>query len=179
MKIILIILTILSFSVFVIFNYHEFSKREKSKNSQKKTTAVIQETVKSEDLIDDTITINSEEKGIKVVEYVSHLGFNIRYQESIFTLSRLSNGSIKISKKNDENNYILIEKLQENDYYKAYNELNSKEYVKDNYLISYKFLKGSVLTFLKITKSIDIETQEYESINANLDYMISSLILTS
>ena len=56
---------------------------------------------------------------------------------------------------------------------------NTKEIVRDKCLINYKFLKGSVLTYLKITKSVDINSQKFEEINAYLDYMISSLTLTS
>ena len=73
----------------------------------------------------------------------------------------------------------MIEKLQESEYYKEYDELNTKEIVDRNYLVNYKFLKGNILTYLKITKSIDINSQKYEEINAYLDYMISSLVLTS
>ena len=91
----------------------------------------------------------------------------------------MSNGALKISLEDAEENFILIEKLQENVYYKEYKELNTKEIVKDKCLINYKFLKGSVLTYLKITKSVDINSQKFEEINAYLDYMISSLTLTS
>ncbi len=178
-RIVLIVMSIIVFSTFLIFNIFEFNKSKGIRNSSISTTTKVQENIKKEDLIDEKITVNGIERDIKVLEFVSHLGFNIRYQEKLFTLFRLSNGAIKISLKSDENNYILIEKLQENDYYKAYSELKDKEYVKDNYLINYKFLKGNILTFLKITKSININTQEYNEINANLDYMISSLILTS
>lgn len=176
-KIVVIIVSIIIFLIFLIYNVYEFKNNNNKIQSHKPPKA--QENVNLEDLIDDKLIVNGEEKDIKVYEFVSHLGFNIRYQTSLFSLSRLSNGSIKIYLNNNENNYILIEKLQENAYYKAYNELNNKEYVKDNYFISYKFLKGSVLTFLKITKSIDINTQEYDLINANLDYILSSLTLTS
>lgn len=178
-RIILIVLTILTFSIFIIYNTLEFCKKDDIRNSNNTTTTKVQENVSEEDLIDDKLTINGENKDIKVIEIVSHLGFNLRYQSSLFSMSRLSNGALKLSHKDDEDNYVLIEKLQENEYYKEYNELNKKEYVKDSYLISYKFLKGNVLTYLKITKSINVETQKYEEINANLDYIISSLTLTS
>ena len=91
----------------------------------------------------------------------------------------MSNGALKISLEDAEENFILIEKLQENVYYKEYKDLNTKEIVRDKCLINYKFLKGSVLTYLKITKSVDINSQKFEEINAYLDYMISSLTLTS
>lgn len=179
LKIMVVFLTILLFSTFLIFNIFAFNKNKDVFRLNKNTTTNVVMDSSNENLIDDKLVVNGKEKDIKVLEVVSHLGFSIRYQDSMFSLTRLSNGAYKFSLINDENNYVLIDKLQEKEYYKAYKELNSKEYIKNNYLISYKFLKGNVLTFLKITKSVNVETQEYEEINANLDYMISSLTLTS
>lgn len=178
-KIIIFILLLLSVSIFLVLNISEFYKNKENRSFNNKTTINVEEHVNEEDIIKDKIVFKGETREIGVLEYVSHLGFNIRYQKNLFSISLLSNGSIKITNKDDENNYILIEKLHENEYYKAIKELNSKEYVKDNYLVSYKFFKGNVLTYLKLTKSINVNSQNYEEINANLDYIISSLVLTS
>lgn len=177
-KSIIVLLIIILFSAFLFFNIYAFSSKGNKSNTLKTSTTKTTVDASSE-LIQDKVLIKGEEKVIYVKELVSHLGFNIRTLNNYFTVSRLSNGALKISLEENENNYILIEKLQENVYYKEYKELNTKEIVKDNYLINYKFLKGSVLTYLKITKSIDINSQKFEEINAYLDYMISSLTLTS
>lgn len=177
-KSIIVLLIIILFSSFLFFNIYAFSSKEKKSNTLKTSTTKTTVDVSSES-IQDKVLIRGEEKAIYVKEIVSHLGFNIRTLNNYFNVLRLSNGALKISLEENEDNYILIEKLQENVYYKEYKELNTKEIVKDNYLINYKFLKGSVLTYLKITKSIDINSQRFEEINAYLDYMISSLTLTS
>ncbi|MCX4249460.1 MAG: hypothetical protein OSJ65_06840 [Bacilli bacterium] len=172
-KYISIVFIIILLSLFLTLN---ISALKKGNHPDLKTTTTKIES--SSDSILDKILIKGVEKEISVKKLVSHLGFNLFYVD-VFNVSRLSNGSINISLKDNEKNYILIEKLQESEYYKEYDELNTKEIVDRNYLVNYKFLKGNILTYLKITKSIDINSQKYEEINAYLDYMISSLVLTS
>ncbi len=177
-KNIIVLVTIIVFSSFLFFNIYAFCSKESKYNNQK--TSTTKTTVEpSSELIQDKILIKDEEKNIYVRELISHLGFTINIIDRYFSISHMSNGALKISLEDAEENFILIEKLQENVYYKEYKDLNTKEIVRDKCLINYKFLKGSVLTYLKITKSVDINSQKFEEINAYLDYMISSLTLTS
>lgn len=180
-KVFVLLVAILLFSLCLVYNISmllsaDNKTYQNNKSNQTKTTEL---TPSSDSASLTKIFINGEEKEIYVLELNSHLGFNINYEDAYFVPSRLSNGAIKITNKNDERCFVLIDKLQEKDYYKEYNELNTKEVLHDSYLVSYKFLKGNVLTYLKITKSININSQDYEELNARLDYIISSLVLTS
>lgn len=130
----------------------------------------------NDNLYKETIYIDDKEMTIYTVEYISHLGFKVKYDSSKFTVKHLSNGDLLIVSEEDENSYVKIDKLQKSEYYKQYEKLNLKEDIVDNYLVNYSFLKGGFYTFLKVTKSNNKDNKE---IDAHLDFIINSLSFTS
>ena len=127
-------------------------------------------------LYKDIIYVDGKETTVYTVEYITHLGFKVKYDSSKFNVKHLSNGALLITSEDDENNYVKIDKLQKNDYYKQYEKLNLNEDAVDNYLVNYRFIRGGFYTFIKVTKSIDKNNKE---IDAHLDYIINSLTFTS
>lgn len=171
--IITIFFLVLLIGVFIFVNIFGFDNN--NANYIPKVNKNIEPLVK-DTLYKDTIYIDGKEITVYTIEYISHLGFKIKYESSKFDIKHLSNGALFITSEEDENNYVKIEKLQQGEYYKQYEKLNLKEDIVDNYLVNYHFLKSGFYNFIKVTKSINKDNKE---IDAHLDYIINSLSFTS
>lgn len=163
-----VILIIILLGFFFYLNIDMFNK----KDMQNIPTTKITTTKSKEKLLTDKILLDGEEKTIYVREYASHLGFSLKYEEDIFDLKYLSDGSLILTDKEDNKNMVKIENLQEKDYYEQYDVLSLQDFFEDNYVTNYVFLRGSSYNYLKVTKTIDSNNT---SISNRIDYIISSL----
>lgn len=171
-----LILLTLVVSLFLVVNIYGFDKKKKLSNQPTTTNTTTTKIPEKDNTYEDTIYIDQESITIYVTDFISHLGVSLKYEESLFDIKHLSNGSLLITSKEDANNYIQIERLQENDYYSSYEELNLKEETIDNYLINYKFLKGNSYNYYKITKSVSLDNTD---IDVRMNYIINSLSFAS
>lgn len=175
--IISVITIILLCCLFLVLNLLSLNEKHKAKNTNTTTKTTTTKAPEEPDLaIQDKIMIEGVEETIYVKKYITHLGFEFKYQSEYFKVSFLSNGSVLIEDLNDSKNYIQIEKVNESDYYREYEELSDKEDLsEDGYLTTYKFYRGNSLTFLKVTKCIKNDTEHFEGLNVRMDYITDSL----
>ncbi|MCH5167282.1 MAG: hypothetical protein J1F35_05250 [Erysipelotrichales bacterium] len=171
-----LIILVLLIGIFLIVNIYGFENIKTGRITTTTKNVTTTEAPVQDIAYEDIIYVGDEEIQIHSVQFVSHLGFGFKYESEYFEVKHLSNGSVLITNKEDANNYITIEKLQENVYYQEYERLNLKEEINDGYLVNYKFLKGSSYNYLKVTKSAILDNS---SLNAHMDYIIHTMSFTS
>lgn len=172
-----IIIVIVLCCLFLVLNILCLNEKHKAKNitTTSKTTTT---TLPSEPdlVVEDKIIIKGLEERIYVKKYITHLGFEFKYQGEYFKVSFLSNGSVLIEDLEDNKNYIRIEKVNESDYYREYEELSERQDLsEDAYLTTYRFYRDNSLTFLKVTKCVKNDLEHFENLNVRMDYIIDSL----
>lgn len=172
-----VIILIILCCLFLILNLLSLNEKRYSKNTTTTSKTTTTTSPEEPDLaIQDKIVIKGIEETIYVKKYITHLGFEFKYQSDYFKVSLLSNGSVLIEGIEDNKNYVKLEKVNESDYYREYEELSEKEELsEDGYLTSYKFYRGNSLTFLKVTKCVKNDTQYFEDLNVRMDYIINSI----
>lgn len=172
-----IIILIILVCLLVILNLFSLNEKHQLKNTT--TTSKVTTTTKA--LESDNSELEEVwpvglNNSIYVKKYVTHLGFDFKYPSDYFKVSFLSNGSILIENIYDSKEYIKIEKVDEIDYYKDYDEFNFQIAIDDdNYKTSYKFFKDNSLIFLKITKCVKYNGEIESNISFIIDYIIDSL----
>lgn len=180
--IVLVIVAILG-SLLIFTNVLGFSEKVKGKNKIVTTTTkkLSNESDKFNDYITEidnhSIVVNGEIVEIELKKYHSLMGFNIDFLVSDFDPAKININSIVFINKSDSNNYLKIELLTSDEYYKQYDASLSGIYKSNNevdgYNYSYSFFRGNGL-FVKVTKSIKAELIK-DKISIGMDYMISSL----
>ena len=182
MFIILLVVALLG-SLLIFTNVLGFSEKVKGKEEIITTTTkkLSNEKDKFNDYITDvdnhSIVVNDEIVEIELKKYHSLLGFNIDFMINDFDPAKVNINSIVFINKSDSNNYIKIEMLTSDEYYKQYDDSLSGIYKSNNeidgYNYSYSFFRGNGL-FVKVTKSIKLDLMT-DRLSVGMDYMISSL----
>lgn len=172
-----IVLLILLCCLLLILNILSLSEKHQAKKTTTTTKITTTKAPEEPDLaFEDKIMIEGIEETIYVKKYITHLGFEFKYQSEYFKVSFLSNGSVLIENLEDSKNYIRIEKVNESDYYREYEENHDKEELsEDNYLTTYRFYRDNSFTFLKVTKCIKNDTEHIGGLGIRMDYIIDSL----
>ena len=179
---VLVIVAILG-SLLIFTNVLGFSEKVRDKNDIITTTTkkLSNEKDKFNDYITEvdnhSILVNDEIVEIELKKYHSLLGFNIDFMVNDFDPAKVNINSIVFINKSDSNNFVKIEMLTSDEYYKQYDDSLSGIYKSgneiDGYNYSYSFFRGNGL-FVKVTKSIKNELIT-DRISVGMDYMISSL----
>lgn len=179
---ILLVVALLGY-LLIFTNVLGFSEKVKGKEEIITTTTkkLSNEKDKFNDYITDvdnhSILVNDEIVEIELKKYHSLLGFNIDFMVNDFDPAKVNINSIVFINKSDSNNYIKIEMLTSDEYYKQYDDSLSGIYKSNNevdgYNYSYSFFRGNGL-FVKVTKSIKLDLMT-DRISVGMDYMISSL----
>lgn len=172
-----VIILLILCCLFLILNISSLKEKHQAKNTTTTTKITTTKTHEESDLtIEDKIMIEGLEETIYVKKFITHLGFEFKYQSEYFKVSFLSNGSVLIENIFDNKNYIQIEKVSESEYYHEYEELSNKEKLsEDGYLTTYRFYRDNSFTFLKVTKCINNNIEQIEGLNVRMDYIIDSL----
>ena len=167
-----ILLIIVTVALILVNLLSTYSKKEVKEEST--TTTTTRPTELAKDTKYDSISVEGEKQEIVVKKYSTHFGYHFYYEEDLFVTSLLSNGSIQIASVADPSSYVLIEKLNEDDYYFQYELLNGKEEIIDYYLSIYSFYRGNNI-YLKVTKCIKSDSDLAEGLNTRLNYIINSI----
>lgn len=170
-NIILIVILILLIGLFLIINIGKHLKNEKEVLNTTLTTTLRKIENNNEQKI-VSIMIEGRNESVYVKTYSSHLGFKIDYDIDNFTANHLSNGAVLLANIYDSNIFVKVEKLNEDEYYQQYENLEKEEVI-DNYIYTYKFFRGNNI-YLKITNCI-LNNPEYEGLNSRMEYMRNSI----
>lgn len=180
--IILFIVAILG-SALVFTNVLGFTEKLKSKNDIITTTTkkLSNESDKFNDYVTNvdnhSVIVNDTIVELELKKYHSLLGFTIDFMIDDFDPAKVNINSVVFINKSDSNNFVKIEMLSSDNYYKEFDESTKDNYIGINevegYKYTYSFFRGNGL-FVKVTKSINI-TQELSELSVGMDYMISSL----
>lgn len=174
--IISIVILVILVCLLLILNIFSMNQKRQLKNTTTTSKITTTSKVMEEDPNLEEVWPIGLNSSIYVKPYVTHLGFDFKYPSDYFKVTFLSNGSVLIENIYDSKEYIEIEKVDETDYYKEYEELNFSIGIDDdNYKTSYKFFKDNSLVFLKITKCVKYNGEIESNISFIMDYIIDSL----
>lgn len=171
----ILVFIVILLGVFLYINTNAIMKHKKIDDNDVKLTTIKITTMETttNSIIKDSIMIEGMEETFDAKIYSSHLGYSLKYQDDLFNISVLSNSSVVLNYINDDSNYIKIEKLNQNDYYDAYNNY-SGSYSLDGYNYSCTFLRANGI-YLKITKCINESSEYQEGLGIRMNYTIDSI----